>query len=74
MKNDKYIDEKQRFMLPETAMAVYLPIKAVKIQLYWEDATGFNDKEFNDVHQLADFLKYNPVLARAVGYVAKKKE
>lgn len=73
MNNDKYIDEKQRFMLPETAMPVYLPIKTIKIQLYWQDATGFNDKEFNDVHQFANFLKYNPALAQAVGYVPKKK-
>ncbi len=72
MNDDKYIDEKQRYMLPHDSMPVYLPVKKIQIHLYWEDAAGSRDKGFDDVYQFADFLKANPVLAKAVGYVRKK--
>jgi len=51
---------------------VKYPIKSIKIELHWHDAFSKGSKDFEDVHQFADFLKSNPLLAEAVGYVKKK--
>jgi hypothetical protein len=72
MDDNKYIDQKQRYLLPDDTLPVYLPIKSIGIHLYWEDASRRSDKTFDDVHEFTDFLKRNPVLAKAVGYVPKK--
>lgn len=51
---------------------IYPPIKEVKIQLYWEDKSTKGGNSFNTVQELAEFLKENPDLAKAVNYVPKK--
>ena len=48
---------------------MYPPLKEVYIELFWNDI-GETRKRFANVHELAQFLKDNPVLANAVGYVA----
>jgi hypothetical protein len=49
-------------------------VKEIRIDLYWEDQYGKGTKNFFSVQELADFLKDNPLLAEAVGYVPKKKK
>ncbi len=44
--------------------------KDVWIELHWSDR-GKSIKTFANVHDLAQFLKDNPLLAQAVGYVAR---
>ena len=51
---------------------MYPPLKEVYIELYWSDI-GETRKKFANVHELAQFLRDNPVLAKAVGYVAAPK-
>lgn len=49
------------------------PITEIKIVLEYTHGLGFVSKEFRDVWELADFLKDNPPIAEAVGYVPKPK-
>lgn len=51
------------------AVPLYAP-KDVWIELHWNDR-GKAIKTFSNVHDLAQFLKDNPLLAEAVGYVAR---
>ncbi|HEY5750777.1 MAG TPA: hypothetical protein VIU12_32160 [Chryseolinea sp.] len=50
------------------------PIKRVKIELYWADELAEGYKAFDTVQIFAAFLRDNPDLAKAVGYVSKSKE
>lgn len=45
----------------------------IKIELHWSDTIGHTIKGFDDVRQFADFLKANPDLAKAIGYISKTK-
>lgn len=47
------------------------PIKRIKIELYWADGFSEGYKSFDNVQIFASFLKDNPDLAKAVGYVKK---
>jgi len=49
------------------------PIERIQIQLYWKDKGVEGSNGFDTVQQFAQFLKDNPLLAEAVGYVPKKK-
>jgi hypothetical protein len=49
---------------------LYPPLKEVHLELHWNDK-GPGLKQFRNVQELAAFLKANPILAEAVGYVAK---
>ncbi len=44
--------------------------KEVSIELHWTDF-GKGSKSFANVHELAQFLKDNPLLAQSVGYVPR---
>jgi hypothetical protein len=52
---------------------IYLPIKLVSIELYYEDAVTKGSNSFATVQELAEFLKDNPELAKAVKYISKKQ-
>ena len=52
------------------AVPVSASVKDVHIQLHWTDY-GKGSKTFANVHELAQFLKDNPLLAQAVDYVAR---
>lgn len=69
---DKLVDIKQYYSLPNNQVPVRPPIKEIKIELHWKDTIGQAIKGFDDVHQFADFLKANPELAKAIGYISKK--
>jgi hypothetical protein len=47
------------------------PIKRIKIELYWQDGLAEGYKGFDTVQLFAAFLRDNPDLAAAVGYVDK---
>ena len=49
------------------------PLKFIEIRLMWEDGIGNGSNGFKSVQELAQFLKDNPELAKAVRYEAKKK-
>lgn len=49
-------------------------VRSAKISLYWEDDYSRGSNEFKTVQELADFLRDNPELARAVEYVPKPNE
>jgi hypothetical protein len=49
---------------------LYPPIKEIWIELHWSDM-GQTTKKFANVQELAQFLKDNPLLAQAVGYIAR---
>ena len=55
-------------------MPVREPIKEAYIEFYWRDANGETKRTFESVHRLADFLKYNPLLGKSVGYIPKEKK
>ncbi len=69
---DKLLDSEQYYSLPTNQVFVRPPVKKIKIELYWQDATGETIKGFDDVRHFADFLKANPELAKAIGYISKK--
>ncbi|WKZ60340.1 MAG: hypothetical protein QY309_02420 [Cyclobacteriaceae bacterium] len=48
-------------------------VKTIKIELYWEDDHSRGSNYFDNVQQFAQFLKDNPELAKAVGYVPKNR-
>jgi hypothetical protein len=48
------------------------PFAFLQIQIMWEDGMTRGVKYFNDVHELANFLKANPAFAEGLKYVAKK--
>lgn len=54
------------------SVQVYPPLKEIHIELHWHDL-GIGSKEFANVHDLAEFLKANPILALGVGYVPKDR-
>ena len=47
------------------------PFKELNISLNWRDGFGTTGKQFSNVNELAEFLRANPVLAEAVGYIPK---
>jgi len=49
------------------------PVQQVQISIFWYDMKVRNGKTFRDVHTFAEFLKANPILAEAVGYVPKER-
>lgn len=50
-------------------------LKHVSVSITIENNRGLVlTQNFPDVHQLAQFLKDNPLVAKKVGYVEKKKE
>lgn len=70
---EKLVDTKQYYALPTNQVPVRPPIKEIKIELHWEDTIGIAIKGFDNVHHFADFLKANPDLAKAIGYISKKQ-
>lgn len=62
---------KGHYKIPNTVPVVGA-IKSIEIQLHWRDGITQGYKGFDDVHQFADFLKQNPALAKAIGYVSKQ--
>jgi hypothetical protein len=50
------------------------PVKEAFIQFHYVDKMGETVRTFESVHRLADFLKYNPVLGKMVGYIPKSKK
>jgi len=50
------------------------PIKRIKIELYWADGFSEGYKSFDTVQLFAAFLRDNPDLATAIGYVKKSNE
>ena len=53
---------------------VKLPIKEIHISLNWSDGIGTAGKTFGDVQGFANFLKDNPELGKAIGYVPKNRK
>ncbi len=51
---------------------LYLPIKEVRIELYYEDKCVRGSNSFESVQELAQFLEDNPELAALVKYPLKK--
>jgi hypothetical protein len=49
------------------------PIREVPITINWIDGYGETGKKFDTVEQFASFLKQNPEIAKAVGYLPKIK-
>lgn len=43
-------------------------VKAIRIELYWEDEYSKGSNSFDNVQKFAAFLQDNPELAKAVGY------
>lgn len=50
------------------------PMKRIALKIEWCDGFGEGSKQFDDVFQLADFLKDNPEFAQGLKYVAKNKK
>lgn len=55
----------------DNTIPVKLPFKLIEISIHSIDGYGEGYKIFNNVHELADFLKANPEYAKALGYVPK---
>lgn len=53
---------------------VYLPIKVIEIQLYYEDRVVKGSHSFANLQKLKEFLDDNPEIAEAIGYTKKKKQ
>ncbi len=53
-------------------IAIGRSVTKVRIQLYWEDAADIRHRYFDTVEELAVFLRLNPALAKAIGYVARQ--
>jgi len=70
---DSIIPNEQHYSLPARTVPMYPPLKRVEIRLYWESGATEGSVGFSNVHHFAEFLKDNPELARAVGYVPKTK-
>jgi hypothetical protein len=51
---------------------LYPPVSEVRLELSYRDSLGVTIKSFNNVQELAEFLKSNPPLARQLSYVPKK--
>ena len=47
------------------------PIKEISISLTWTDMYGPSSKGFSNIEEFASFLRDNPELGKAVGYVPK---
>lgn len=71
---EKLIDTNRHYSLPSNSVPVLAPIREIKIYLYWCDGLGQTHKGFNNVQHFADFLKANPELANAIGYIPKNKK
>lgn len=56
-----------------TTIPVHPPFEQIEIQVVWTDRIGTGTKVFNNVYELAEFLKLNPVFAEALGYTVTKK-
>lgn len=52
---------------------VYLPIKVIEIQLYYEDRIVKGSHAFSNLQKLKEFLDDNPEIAAAIGYSRNKK-
>jgi len=50
---------------------VYLPIKEIKIIIEYSDKHVKGANWFENVQQFAEFLKDNPEIGKALGYVPK---
>jgi hypothetical protein len=70
---DKLVDAKPHYSLPTNQVSVRPPVKEIKIELHWRDTVGYTIKGFDDVRHFADFLRDNPDLAKAIGYISKKQ-
>ncbi len=70
----KFTKEKQHYSLPSNTVSVKPPIKEIKLILYWRDGFSETHKGFDNVQQLADFLKNNQELATAIGYIPNAKK
>jgi hypothetical protein len=70
----KLVDTNQHYSLPSNTVPVKLPIKEIKLILYWRDGFSETHKGFDNVQQLADFLKNNQELATAIGYIPKAQQ
>lgn len=53
---------------------VYLPIKKIEIQLYYEDRIVKGSNSFENLQKFKEFLDDNPEIAEAIGYTKKKKQ
>lgn len=49
------------------------PFDIIEIKIEWSDNIGAGIKTFNNVQELAIFLKDNPAFAEALGYAPKEK-
>ncbi|MBX2969445.1 MAG: hypothetical protein KF803_08730 [Cyclobacteriaceae bacterium] len=47
-------------------------VKVIRIELYWEDDYSKGSNGFTNIRDFAQFLKDNPELAEAVGYLPGK--
>lgn len=52
---------------------VYPPVRKAEISLYYEDRVTRGSHTFSTVQELAEFLRDNPEVGKAVGYVKKNK-
>lgn len=53
---------------------VYLPFTVEpEIRIYYEDRVSRGSNGFKTVKEFAEFLNDNPEIAKALGYVPKKK-
>jgi len=50
------------------------PFKRIYISLDWIDGIGTTSKEFSNVQDLGEFLRCNPEVGNAVGYIVKEKK
>ena len=55
------------------AVPVYPPVRKAEITLYYEDRVTKGSNTFSTVQELAEFLRDNPEVGKAVGYVVKGK-
>ncbi|HMJ67569.1 MAG TPA: hypothetical protein VK508_01675 [Cyclobacteriaceae bacterium] len=53
---------------------LYPPVSEVRLELSYRDSLGVTIKSFNNVNELAEFLKSNPPLAKELSYVPKKSK
>jgi hypothetical protein len=51
---------------------VYPPVKSILIELHYADKCTNGTNTFYSVQDFAQFLKDNPELGKALGYVPKK--
>jgi hypothetical protein len=45
------------------------PFEFIQIKIEWKDEIGTGGKNFNDVFEMANFLRNNPAFAEALKYV-----